>query len=71
MIPFEASKCSVHLLSSGSVICDAEVVLVSGSDEKILQVLDGINSTGILGNFSLVPDSLTISDIPGNGKISS
>ena len=46
------------------------MILVPGSNEKIVEVLEEISSTGVFGNFSLVPDSLTTSDIPGNIRIS-
>ena len=58
----------IHFESSGSVTCDAEVVLVSGSNEKIVQVLNEINTTGVFGNLSIVPNSLITSNISGNGS---
>ena len=50
----------------GSVIFDAEVVFVSGSEDEITRALDDISATGVLGDFSLVRGSLTTTDIPGN-----
>jgi hypothetical protein len=50
----------------GSVIFDAELVFVPGSEDEITRVLDDISATGVLGDFSLVPGSLTTRDIPGN-----
>jgi hypothetical protein len=51
------------------VICDAEVVLVPDAEDEITRVLEGLNKTGILGNFSVVPGSLTITDIRGNLRV--
>ncbi|CAB4007669.1 fibrillin-2-like isoform X48, partial [Paramuricea clavata] len=50
--------------SRGSVIFEAEMVFVPGSEDEITRVLDDISATGVLGNFSLVPGSLTTMDIP-------
>ena len=51
------------------MICDAEVVLVPGAEDEITKVLEDISATGNLGNFSVVPDSLTTTDIQGNMRI--
>ncbi|CAB4021379.1 adhesion G -coupled receptor L3-like isoform X2 [Paramuricea clavata] len=56
-------------LRRGSVIFDAEVVFVPGSEDEITRVLEGMNTTGVLGNFSLVPGSLTTTDIPAFSDI--
>ncbi|CAB4010984.1 Brain-specific angiogenesis inhibitor 3, partial [Paramuricea clavata] len=49
---------------SGSVICDAEVVLVLNAHDEITKVLERVNATGVLGNIFVVSDSLTTADIP-------
>jgi hypothetical protein len=51
------------------VICDAEVVLVPDAEDEITRVLEGVSATGVVGNFSVVPGSMTITDIPGNLRI--
>ncbi len=52
------------------MICHAEVVLVPDSDDNITRVLNDISETGVLGNFSLVPDSLATEKVQGNLIIS-
>ena len=49
----------------GSVIVDAEVILVQDSEELITEVLEEISTTGIIGNLSIVPGSLNTSAISG------
>ena len=52
------------------MICDAEVVLVPDAEDEIIKVLERVNTTGDLGNFSVVLGSLTTTaDIPGNLRI--
>ena len=52
------------------MICDAEVVLVPDAEDEITKVLERVNTTGDLGNFSVVLGSLTTTaDIPGNLRI--
>jgi hypothetical protein len=51
------------------VICYAEVVLVPDAEDEISRVLERVDTTGNLGNFSVLPGSLTISDIPGNLRV--
>jgi hypothetical protein len=51
------------------VICDAEVVLVPDAEDEITKVLESVNTTGILDDFSVVPGSMAITDIPGNLRI--
>ena len=51
------------------MICDAEVVLVPDAEDEITRVLEGVSATGVVGNFSVVPGSMTITDIPGNLRI--
>ena len=51
------------------MICNAEVVLVPDAEDEITRVLERVNTTGILGNFSVLPGSFTISDIPGNLRV--
>ena len=51
------------------MICNAEVVLVPDAEDEITRVLESVNSTGILGNFSVLPGSFTITDIPGNLRV--
>jgi hypothetical protein len=48
------------------VICDVEVVMVPDSQDDITRVLENVNATGVLGNFSVVLHSLTVVHIPGN-----
>ena len=51
--------------STGSVICEAQVVMAPVSDSNILAVLEEVNRSGKLGNLSVVPNSLETSDVPG------
>ena len=51
------------------MICDAEVVLVPHAEDEITRVLESVNTTGILDDFSVVPGSMTITDIPGNLRV--
>ncbi|CAB3985460.1 fibrillin-2 isoform X2 [Paramuricea clavata] len=54
---------------SGSVICDAELVLVLNAKDEITKVLERVNATGVLGNISVVAESLTTADIPAFADI--
>ena len=40
--------------------------MVPDSQDDITRVLENVNATGVLGNFSVVLHSLTVVDIPGN-----
>ena len=51
----------------GSVICDTEIVVVENFEDNITRVLDNIQKTGQLGNFST--ESLTFMVIAGNFNI--
>jgi hypothetical protein len=51
------------------VICDAEVVLVPDAEDEITRVLEGVSATGVVGNFSVVTGSMTITGIPVNLRI--
>ena len=45
------------------------MVLVPDAEDEITRVLESVSATGVLGNFSVVPGSLTTMDISGNLRI--
>ena len=51
----------------GSVICDAEMVVVENFEDNITRVLDNVKKTGQLGNFLI--ESLTFMVIAGNFNV--
>ena len=51
----------------GSVICDAEMVVVENFEDNITRVLDNVKKTGQLGNF--LTESLTFMVIAGNFNV--
>lgn len=52
-------------LRSGSVICDAELIISPDSENRIILILNNISSSGVVGNLSIVPGSLIVTEVQG------
>ena len=51
--------------SPGSVVCEMQVVMAPVSSSKVREVLVRANSTGTIGNLSVIPNSFESNVVPG------